>query len=184
MCKTVTISITTVALACLLTSTGCSDRGVELNNTATGAALGTAMGAGLGAIVGNQTGNAGAGVAIGAGAGALTGAMIGAQGDRASERSEDQEERLRRQERELQRQRREIDELRGQRQYDDSGYRKSNGSAPDSRYKSSSSSTSRTIDDTGSNSYDGDDRYYEDPNQGARYDRLRDDAGDDFNQDY
>lgn len=176
--------LTIAALMSVIPSTGCSDRGVELNNTATGAALGTAMGAGLGAIVGNQSGHPGAGVAIGAGAGALTGAMIGAQGDRASERADDQEERLRRQERELERQRREIQELRGQRQYDDSGYRRSNPSRPTNQNNPTSGSTSQGIDDSRSRSYDGDDSYFEDPNQGSRYDRLRDDAGDDFNQNY
>lgn len=132
-----TYSFSLVA-SCLLLG-ACSDRGLELNNTTTGAVLGTAMGAGLGAIVGNQTGHPGAGVAIGAGAGALTGAMVGSQGDRSRERADDQEERLRRQERELERQRRELEELRGGRQSDDS----SRGSRYDRRRDDSRDDFSR-----------------------------------------
>jgi hypothetical protein len=127
----------TLALASLIGLSGCTDDGLSLNNTQTGALTGGALGAGLGAIIGNQSGHPGAGVAIGAGAGALGGALIGGQGDRQKKRTDDQEERLRRQERELERQRRELEELRGRRSSDNGS-----GSTRDSR-------TDRQYDDRG-----------------------------------
>lgn len=124
MTKRPTFFLSIFFLGFLVTLSACSDGGLQLNNTQTGALTGSALGAGLGAIVGNQTGNAGAGVAIGAGAGAIGGALIGAQGDRSKERADSQEERLRRQEEELRRQRREIEELRGSKStYQDNYYR-------------------------------------------------------------
>jgi hypothetical protein len=100
------------ALSIVISAVGCSENGLHLGNTETGALAGSALGAGLGAIVGRQTGHTGGGIAIGAAAGGLGGGLIGAQGDRQSERSRSQDERLRRQEEELARQRREIEELR------------------------------------------------------------------------
>lgn len=125
MTKRSIVILTLLLIGSLTGLSGCSDSGLQLNNTQTGALTGSALGAGLGAIVGNQSGHPGAGVAIGAGAGALGGALIGAQGDRSKERADSQEERLRRQEEELRRQRREIEELRGnQGNYRDPSYRK------------------------------------------------------------
>lgn len=124
MTKRPLITLTILLVGSLTSLSGCSDSGLQLNNTQTGALTGTALGAGLGAIVGNQSGHPGAGVAIGAGAGAIGGALIGAQGDRSKERADYQDEQLRRQEQELRRQRREIEELRGSRgNYPDDSYR-------------------------------------------------------------
>jgi uncharacterized protein YcfJ len=124
MSKKPILTLTLLAIGSLSILSGCSDSGLQLNNTQTGALTGSALGAGLGAIVGNQSGHPGAGVAIGAGAGAIGGALIGAQGDRSKERADYQEERLRRQEEELRRQRREIEDLRGSKgNYKDSSYK-------------------------------------------------------------
>lgn len=112
MTKKYTLSCAALLFGALVSVSGCSDSGLSLNNTQTGALTGGALGAGLGAIVGNQSGHPGAGVAIGAAAGAIGGGLIGAQGDRTKARTDEQDERLRRQERELERQRREIEELR------------------------------------------------------------------------
>ena len=71
MTKRRSFFLTALLVGSLMSLAACSDGGLQLNNTQTGALTGSALGAGLGAIVGNQTGHAGAGVAIGAGAGAL-----------------------------------------------------------------------------------------------------------------
>jgi uncharacterized protein YcfJ len=121
-----------IALTLMLSA--CSDSGLQLGNTETGALAGSALGAGLGAIIGQQTGHTGGGIAIGAATGALGGGLIGAQGDRQSTRSRDQDERLRRQEEELARQRREIEELRRGGSYK-GDYGSSGQSAPQDDYR-------------------------------------------------
>ena len=104
----------TVALVCLPLLAGCASGG--LSKRETGALGGGALGAGAGALIGHATGHTAGGAAIGGALGALTGAVVGDQIQAQDNRSESQDE-------ELRRQRQEIDNLKRQQSRDrDSDY--------------------------------------------------------------
>jgi len=103
-----------VALFCVSLVAGCASGG--LSKRETGALGGGALGAGAGALIGHATGHTAGGAAIGGALGALTGAVVGDQIQAGDNRSEAQDE-------ELRRQRREIEDLkRQQNQNRDSDY--------------------------------------------------------------
>jgi uncharacterized protein YcfJ len=98
-----------VALFCVPLIAGCASGG--LSKRETGALGGGALGAGAGALIGRATGHTAGGAAIGGALGALTGAVVGDQIQAGDNRSEAQDE-------ELRRQRREIEELKRQQNRD------------------------------------------------------------------
>ena len=103
-----------VAALCAPLIAGCASGG--LSKRETGALGGGALGAGAGALIGHATGHTAGGAAIGGALGALTGAVVGDQIQAGDQRSDAQDE-------ELRRQRQEIDQLRRQQSNDrDSDY--------------------------------------------------------------
>src|SRR2546421_3393916 len=103
-----------VAALCTPLIAGCASGG--LSKRETGALGGGALGAGAGALIGHATGHTAGGAAIGGALGALTGAVVGDQIQAGDQRSDAQDE-------ELRRQRQEIDQLKRQHSNDrDSDY--------------------------------------------------------------
>ena len=103
-----------VAALCAPLIAGCASGG--LSKRETGALGGGALGAGAGALIGHATGHTAGGAAIGGALGALTGAVVGDQIQAGDQRSDAQDE-------ELRRQRQEIDQLKRQQSNDrDSDY--------------------------------------------------------------
>ena len=96
MLKKNTIAIAFLALPLLA---GCASGG--LSKRETGALGGGALGAGAGALIGHATGHTAGGAAIGGALGALTGAVVGDQIQAGDNRSDAQDEELRRQRREI-----------------------------------------------------------------------------------
>jgi uncharacterized protein YcfJ len=88
-----------VALFCVPLIAGCASGG--LSKRETGALGGGALGAGAGALIGHATGHTAGGAAIGGALGALTGAVVGDQIQAGDNRSEAQDEELRRQRQEI-----------------------------------------------------------------------------------
>ncbi|MEM6648545.1 MAG: OmpA family protein [Bacteroidota bacterium] len=75
-----------VALALLISATGCS----SLGKTEKGAGIGAAAGGVIGGIIGNRSDNTAKGAIIGAAVGGAAGAIIGAQMDKQAEELEDE----------------------------------------------------------------------------------------------
>src|ERR1043165_547288 len=73
----------------------------QLNTTQKNALGGGMLGAGAGALIGHATGHTAGGAAIGGALGALTGAVVGDQIQAGDNRSDAQDEELRRQRREI-----------------------------------------------------------------------------------
>ncbi len=94
-----------IALFCAPLIAGCASGG--LSKRETGALGGGALGAGAGALIGHATGHTAGGAAIGGALGALTGAVVGDQIQAQDNRSDAQDD-------ELRRQRQEIDNLKRQ----------------------------------------------------------------------
>ena len=92
-------STVAVVLFCIPLISGCASGG--LSKRETGALGGGALGAGAGALIGRATGHTAGGAAIGGALGALTGAVVGDQIQAQDNRSDSQDEELRRQRREI-----------------------------------------------------------------------------------
>src|SRR2546422_4576061 len=88
-----------VAFFCVPLLAGCASGG--LSKRETGALGGGALGAGAGALIGHATGHTAGGAAIGGALGALTGAVVGDQIQAGDNRSDAQDEELRRQRQEI-----------------------------------------------------------------------------------
>src|SRR5437870_7813117 len=87
------------ALFCVPLIAGCASG--SLSKRETGALGGGALGAGAGALIGHATGHTAGGAALGGALGALTGAVVGDQIQAGDNRSDAQDEELRRQRKEI-----------------------------------------------------------------------------------